>query len=145
MDSFPSLEDFLMLREPHDIAKRSQHMGFQPFIRGDDCIAEGLVSLYKIAKANWEMYGDKGLPIGTKIFSLRMGRSLCSSIFKGVYSDDDRYFFGTYKEKSDNACFPDREHTHLICIQVWWTEITTKEAIEKLGDERFLKEIRGKI
>ncbi len=65
MESFPSIKEFLCLKDPNSKYGESMHqIKLWP---------EQLVAYYNCAKANWEKFGDEGPPIGTKVITLLPG------------------------------------------------------------------------
>ena len=121
MESFPSLREFLMLRDPYDREpKRSFISHFQLDGFHDPA---GYVAYYDIAKASWERYGDEGPPFGTKVITLMPGHGGGTGsirTLKGVDASDERFFALSFMEKDPHGILPDRERISLAERVCWW-------------------------
>lgn len=97
METFPTLEQFLQLRDPYDrygcsaFPKATGMLGWRkglhPF--------EIAYKVYLQAKASWETYGDAGPPVGTIVQMLASGHGGPAGViraFDGVYERDPRFF-----------------------------------------------------
>lgn len=106
MKEFPSLREFLLLRDPFD-TNNTAH-------RFTDIDPAKFVAYYDTCKTSWEKYGDEGPPVGSLVRALVSG---CGGgdgvlrIFTGVWASGHRWFELTRKDGSRPSLVT-REH--------WW-------------------------
>ena len=111
MKRFPSLRDFLLMKDPTHSYKMSAHRDYRH--------AENFVELYDIAKASWEKFGDDGPPIGSKVETLTAGHGGGEGLirtFEGICQYDKRFFNLSRVEG-------DRKILSSVMRTYWWIEI----------------------
>lgn len=115
MDAFPSLEQFLALRDPVDPHGRSAFSNAMPHFGWRKGLHAFQVALkvYEQAKASWETYGDGGPPVGTIVQMLESGHSGTAGVtreFDGVFERDARFF----QVKTADG------DVSIVCRENWW-------------------------
>ncbi len=117
ISKFMTFEEFLSLKDPHYDYPRSAHnLMLQP---------QNWIQYYKCAKANWEMFGDDGPPIGSEVITLRPGHGGGEDELRTILSIEDGFIYG----RVGGPYFILSRHNgiSLVEIKLWWLHFTVPE------------------
>lgn len=124
MTEFPSLEEFLLMKDPTDRYGRSIHshdMLPEAWRRGLTP-AQDMVFRYRLAKKNWELCGDAGPPIGSKVITLRAGYGGGGGLIRVVsHLNKDTRFLTLIEPKPVHERLS--ELGYLLSVHHWWVEV----------------------
>lgn len=136
MTTFPTLREFMLLRESYDGANP------RPLLRNDLLLtghgdpwvikdggyktyAADIVLRYDIAKASWEKWGDEcftmtGIPV-LMLWAGHGGGVGVVRVFDGLYEEDERFFAVSRLEENNKGRL--EKSVSLVDRKTWWAHM----------------------
>ena len=121
MEKFISLEEFLLLKDPH----RTDCSLFNI-----DMPANKWVEYYNCAKANWEKFGDSGPPEGTEVITLKHGHGGGMGEKRIVGETTNKYECGPHIVIIGNPPH-DEPFISIAELETWWVHISSPELVDR--------------
>ncbi len=139
MKDFITLEEFLLLRDDSDFEpKRSLgHLTHGSFFNDGWDLGHEIVQRYKLARLNWEKYGEAGPERGSNVITLVSGHGGGVGVirrFDGIYLNDPRFFALTRVSGEDHL------RTSMLSVATWWAGISSLEFLDQRGFNYKIKE-----
>jgi len=135
METFPTLAEYLFTTEPYVTPGFSPRSAWRIGRR-----AENWPMLYELSKEAWELWGDKGPPIGTKVLMIQPGHGGGAGTARTFEGADERYPNEFVVSRKDHR---GETGTSLVNQKIWWTEFVVFD--QRMDDRHFRRVVSGDV